>query len=266
MKKMRAWDRLQKISALTMLVAGVMGALAAVAIGFVEISSGGFATLKDSDSLVLFLVALIAASVGSERYYSSMVFREQLGSLKETVLNSTRAQVLTSFNQMYSMATSLVQQAERHIRVTSTGAELHAPGAYVDGMAEKLRNSYERGTPIRLDATVAADFKTAAMALHKKVEQRRQAYTGGGVENLVEFRALDIPWALDFLCVDSRHLVIKFPPPGDKDEFTIGIAFINEPDVVREFVRWYDRFLYDKSISWKEFCSAYPAEGPQDEE
>jgi hypothetical protein len=85
-------------------------------------------------------------------------------------------------------------------------------------------------------------------------------YTDDGVDELVQIYVVDAAWGLDLLIIDERHAVIAFPSVRGVKQFRLGLAFIDQPRLAREFASWFDEYLLKRAITFESFLKQYRTE------
>ena len=56
------------------------------------------------------------------------------------------------------------------------------------------------------------------------------------------------PTNYDLLIIDEKHVMISFTVVRNATKIQSGLAFINEPKIATEMVKWFDNVLMNKAI------------------
>jgi hypothetical protein len=156
---------------------------------------------------------------------------------------------LTGQKQVYDEAVRLISLAERAIRASAFGeGPSSAPPRLGDAYADKLRKSMDSGRPVRLDIVIGADSEYRVSAARKqRLEQRYKLYEEQGVIGSVHFCLVTANVGLDYLIVDNSHMIVAVPYRSGVEGFKYGLLFHNAPEIVNEFVDWFDHVLCERA-------------------
>lgn len=247
------------LSTAFLVVAGLLGLLVSILdfIG-VDFQKGFWSWLKGPLPVILLIVALLALALGLERYVRFRQIKRQLADLENALEKSTGGRLLEDYDELYDMAARLVLGAKRHVRATSLGlGHPKSPKHYRESLVEAMKRSKKGHKPIRVDVVLGSDFSQTSDQIHETAALRTKLYSDNGVMDLVRMYVINIPWGLDFLIVDEEHMIIGFPSIRVK-ELKLGLAFIAQPNLVREVTSWFDEFILNKALPYQEFSNLYP--------
>lgn len=243
---------------------GIFGLAGLAAIGFGVLSILGTWPFNEKLSLQIMVGAvgtllLALATQVSQRHASDERLKGIEEILKQNGLetkelsrllkerNSVRP--IMGMKQVYNEGMRIIALAERHIRATSIGkGPPSAPPELGDAYMDKLRKGLELGRPVRLDAVMGADSEFRVSSSQKRrIEERYKLYQDNDVLPSVHFYLAPAQVGLDLLIIDKGHMIITVPYRGGVEGFKYGLLFSNTPEIVEEFVDWFENVLREKA-------------------
>lgn len=241
--------RSETLASLLLILSGIFGLIIAIAdfIGWAD-----KITEKQSISLVLVMVGMLAIALGLERAIRFKDLDEQLNRFEKLFASQLNCRYYEGHNEVYDIAIDLCATAQKHVRTLIIGRT--APEEWTRAISSKLRESKEVNKPIKFQATVAVNLSSINVKFIEVLEERLKIYRKDGVDHLANIRVLSLNLTLgfDLLIVDHEHVFIGIPSPADEQFLSRAIVFENQSKLASELIDWYDQVVIRSAITLDE--------------
>lgn len=246
------------IVASLLLLTGIAG----VAIGFADFVGldTRLLTSKNSTSLVLVTVGLLATSLGLERVGRFRRYEQQIEHLKMLMTRSRGGQQLKGTEEIYRSLTRLIFTARGRIRSFVLGSSTKTPNDWPESVANRLREMKKTGVSVKYEAVIAVDFDKLPSDFQYGIDSRFEIYERNNVKELVSLHLLDLkpPFGLDILIIDRDHVVIAFSHFAGVDRLLTAVLFENQPEIAEEFASWFDQIALRSSMPYEVWIQKKP--------
>ena len=249
---MKCYEKiLEKFSTSSLIAAGMVGiTITVLDLVGVDFSQGPWQWVKGPLPIILATVSILSLAVGLERYTRFRQIDAQIEKLENLIERSSGGRFISNYKELYAEATRLVQSAREKLRTASMSRDVDAPNEYHLAIVELLRENGKRIRPILADMVIAGDPKEIRNSWRVKEFSN---------DSSVNLYVVDVPWSIDILVVDERHMIFAFPAVRGMGQLKLAFVFINQEQIVREFAIWYDEFLLKKrAIPYEKFLETYP--------
>jgi hypothetical protein len=258
---MKTYEQIiEYISIALLVLVGILGILVTI-LDFIgtDFVNGPWKWLKGPLPVILLTVAGLALALGAERFVRFRQHARQIAQMESAIKNFTGAQLVEDYDELYSLAIRLVRDAKRQLRVTSLGpGRPDSSEPYRKAVTQVLKQSTKQPKPIRMDIVIGANLDKNPEVIVEAASERMNQYTEAGVAALAQIYVIDLAWGLDFLIIDDCHAMIAFPSLRGVKQLRLGLAFINQQKVVKEFASWFDEYLLRNAVTYQEFLKHYP--------
>jgi hypothetical protein len=241
----------EHVMASLLLLTGISG----VAISFADFIGldTSLLTSKDSISLVLVTVGLLATSLGLERVGRFRRYEQQIEHLKILITRSRGGQQLKGTEEIYRSITRLVFTTRGRVRSFTLGSSTKTPITWPEAVAKRLREMKKTGISVKYETVIAVDFDKLPSDFQYGIDSRFEIYDRNNVKELVSLYLLDLkpPFGLDILVFDRDHVVIAFSPFSGVDRLLTAVLFENQSEIADEFASWFDQIAIRSSVSYE---------------
>ena len=220
-------------------------------------------------TLTLILVALIALTVGLERYTHFQKIDEKFERLHRSINQSLSTRLISDQEEIYDEPIRLIPTAEHSIKILIYGKRPPAPERFAHALCRQLAAHKN----IMMDVVITADLSLVGEEFWEQHAERYKIFTNQGVGGQVRRYIWNNknPAGFDLIIIDEKHADIGFSPVPGREERNkeFAVQFENQPSVVAQLKAWYDNVLimsqltspFDKAHSeWSQALGA-KAEG-----
>ncbi|HEY1112420.1 MAG TPA: hypothetical protein VGE66_02630 [Chitinophagaceae bacterium] len=173
---------------------------------------------------------------------------------------------LESYNDIYQTSIQLIEGTHSRLRLLMYTNKPKAPDWWTERVAEIMQENMRRSNPLLFDVVVCVDEDNLSEENIASAEQRYAVFDQKGVGPFFKFHfhRMHKNVGIDCLIIDDRHLIIHFPTIT----YNIpqrGLLLENQPDVVREWVTWFDNFAISGSLSFPELVASFRSQAEKTE-
>jgi hypothetical protein len=242
-KPRRAWGWRDGVS-LIPLVAGL------VAVLYIEVGERFGERLhirafepRHETALILILVALIALTVGLERYTHFQEISDRFDNLHHSINQSLTTRFISDQEEIYDEPIRLIPTAEHSIKILIYGKRPPAPERFAHALCSHLATHRN----IMMDVVITADLSVVGADFWERHAERYKIFADQGVGSQVRRFIWNNknPAGFDLIIIDEKHADVGFSPVPGREERNkeFAIQFESQPSVVAQLKAWYDNVL-----------------------
>jgi hypothetical protein len=168
------------------------------------------------------------------------------------------AMYLPNKDVVYDTAVNLLRNAKESVQVTAFGH-----GKW-QGNPEYLQEAALAAKRVRESPNGRRDFYHKVIFSWRREEpdeerkahirDRISAFSKAGASAALLVRVIELDLKMDFLIVDTRHVIIAIQTTDKQNdssnegpEILAGVCFVDEPSFARQLSSWYEERLWDRS-------------------
>jgi hypothetical protein len=245
------------LSALVFIIAGILG----ICVGLVDLFGWEVALLSDTKdrlSVILTMLSTLLSAYGIERYIWSRRNSQRLASIERTLAEASGGRYLMGEDEIYGSMFRLCTEMVREMRVVVVTTRPRAPSWWINGVADRLRQTKDMVNPAKFEVVLALDFDKAPADLCERIDARMRMYEAKDVRDLVSYNLLDVkaPVGLDVYVWDRKHAAIAFTRLRQVQQVQGAILFENQPSIAADLSDWFDAVL-KSSIPYSDWRVRY---------